>query len=48
MTWTSKTPSNEGVKRMGVKDRNFMKQMGSTVIAGVGGSVGINGATAAV
>ena len=48
MTWTSKPPTNEGVKRMGVKDRNFPKQIGSTVMAGVGGSVGVNGAVTAI
>ena len=43
MTWTSKPPSNEGLKRMGVKDRNFPKQVGSTVLTASGGLLAANG-----
>ena len=48
MTWTSKPTQNEGLKRMGVKDRSFPKQIGSTVIAGAGAVAGIGGGGAAI
>ena len=48
MTWTSMPPKNEGLKRMGVKDRNFPKQVGSTVIAGGGTVATIGGSSMAL
>ena len=45
MTWTSMPPKNEGLKRMGVKDRNFPKQIGSAVIAGSSTVAGIGGSS---
>ena len=48
MTWTSKPSSNEGLQRMGIKDRNFPKQIGSTVIGGVSGALGASGASSAL
>jgi hypothetical protein len=33
---------------MGVKDRNFPKQIGSTLLAGASGVLGFNGAKGAV
>jgi len=31
MTWTSKAPKNEGLKRIGIDDTNFFKYIGSTI-----------------
>jgi len=47
MTWTSKAPKGEGLGRMGVKSRNFPKNIGSTVIAGAGATVAASTSTAA-
>ena len=46
MTWTSKPNTNDGLKRMGIKDRNFPKQIGSTVAAGAGSVAGVAGGSA--
>jgi len=40
MTWTSKAPDSAALKRLGISDRNFPKQIGSTVVTGAGGVVG--------
>jgi hypothetical protein len=37
MTWTSKPPEGDSLKRMGIKSKNFPKNMGSTVLSGLGG-----------
>lgn len=39
MTWTSKAPESPALKRLGITDRNFPKQIGSTVVTGAGGVV---------
>lgn len=36
MTWTSQPPEGDGLKRMGIKTKNFPKNIGSTLIGGGG------------
>jgi hypothetical protein len=44
MTWTSQPPESDSIKRMGVKTKNFPKNIGSTMIGGAGTMIAGNAA----